>query len=69
MNTDNLHKKIKMLERELLRKESEINMLKIDAMRQPSYPDLLHVAMTENTALRETIKRLGLKLDLTRSIS
>ena len=60
MNTDNLHTKIKMLERELLRKESEINMLKIDAMRQPSYPDLLHVAMTENTALRETIKRLSL---------
>ena len=58
MNTDNLHKKIKMLERELLRKESEINRLKLHAFKDNDLTDIFNMVRDENIALKETIKRL-----------
>ena len=58
MNADNLHKKIKMLERELLRKESEINRLKVRALKNNDLTDIFNMVRDENIALKETIKRL-----------
>ena len=58
MNADNLHKKIKMLERELVRKESEINRLKVRAFKDSDLTDMFNMVRDENISLKETIKRL-----------
>ena len=58
MNADNLHKKIKMLERELLRKESEINRLKAYTFKGRDFTDMFNMVRDENIALKETIERL-----------
>ena len=58
MNADNLHTKIKMLERALVRKESEINRLKFSARKNSDLTDILNIVRDENIALKETIKRL-----------